>query len=63
LSHCQPDGGADGRADSDESDELQTVEQRFAWHLEEGSIERSGGCTDAAMRMTNLLKVRISLSI
>lgn len=37
------------------------MQQRFSWHLEEGSVERSGGCTDAAMRMSNLLKVTAAI--
>ncbi len=45
----------------EESNTLQTIEERFCWLVAEGSEDRSGGCTDAAMRMTNLLKVFFSL--
>lgn len=41
----------------DGSERLQSIEERFQWHVAEGSVDRSGGCTDAAMRMNNLLKV------
>ncbi|BDA46528.1 probable small subunit processome component 20 homolog [Coccomyxa sp. Obi] len=50
-------------AEEDEDNErLQTIEERFRWLVAEGSEERSGGCTDAAMRMTNLLKALAAAS-
>lgn len=57
-SHKPPTvGGEEGLEDGGGEEGLQTIGQRFQWHLAEGSVERSGGCTDAAMRLTNLLKV------
>jgi len=36
---------------------LESLEERFQKHVRQGGVGESGGCTDASVRLSNLLKV------
>ena len=36
---------------------LDSLEERFAKHAGQGGVGESGGCTDASVRLSTLLKV------
>lgn len=36
---------------------LESLEERFAKHASQGGVGESGGCTDASVRLSTLLKV------
>ncbi len=41
----------------------ESLEERFAKHAREGGVGESGGCTDASVRLSTLLKVTGALGL
>jgi len=39
---------------------LESLEERFQKHARQGGVGESGGCTDASVRLSNLLKVTVT---